>query len=427
MLTNGTERRSVMRILRSNLFAGLTDQAMVSLANFALSVTLARALPTSDYGIYAVAMSFLVFLNTLHQAFVIYPLTIRAGLARQQEYAHLLRTALLLTALGALALLPILGAGLLSMSRLSLLPWVFATLIAWQIQEVFRRGYLARHNGLAALLIDFVRYLGPIAAVLALANRLSIPIVFICIALASFVAIAPLLPALLRNAKFSWAIIRPIVLHNWRQTGPLLGANLLYAFTAQWFLWLLTWSRGPTQPATLMALTNVVAIISPIILGTETILVPEVAAIQDTESFPASFRHFIRRSAIFGMIALPPLAAVAIFPKQALGLFYSHHADYVQYPDVLRLLAAIYATYFVATVLSAFLRGCKKVQFAFKMQFYPALIGITAGTYLTLKFGLDGACVGMLIAGLARAALGGLFIAQARHQSDANPQAMVLS
>jgi O-antigen/teichoic acid export membrane protein len=371
-------------------------------------------------------MSFLVFLNTLHQAFVIYPLTVRAGAVCPSEYAHLLRIALLLTALGAFALLPVLFGGLLSMNCLALLPWVFPTLIAWQVQEVFRRGYLARRNGLAALSIDVVRYLGPIAAVWAFSSRLSVSTVFFCIALISFVATAPLLSTLVRSAKISWDVIRQTVVHHWRMAGPLLGANLLYALTAQWFLWLLAWTGGPTQSATLTALTNIVAIISPIILGTETILVPEVAAIHDTAPFFILFRHFIGRFVVFGLMALPPLAVIVLLPERALGLFYGHHADYLQHPDALRFLGTIYATYFVSTVLSAFLRGCKKVQAVFQMQFYPALIGITAGTYLTLRFGLNGACVGMLIAGLARTALGGVFIAQAYRHSDTSAQAMVL-
>ena len=95
-----------MKILR----AGLADQGIVSFGNFALSVSLARILPVGDYGIYSVAMSFLVFFNTLHQAFIIYPLSVHtAGTPRM--YEHLLRVAVLLTLPCALPFLLVLGAG----------------------------------------------------------------------------------------------------------------------------------------------------------------------------------------------------------------------------------------------------------------------------------------------------------------------------
>ena len=61
-------------MLSSVVFGGLLDQAIVSFGNFALGVYLARRMPAAGYGAFSFILSVVVFLNTIHQAFVIYPL-----------------------------------------------------------------------------------------------------------------------------------------------------------------------------------------------------------------------------------------------------------------------------------------------------------------------------------------------------------------
>src|ERR1700744_46441 len=233
-----------MRILRSNLTAGLADQAMVSFGNFALSVSLARALPVTEYGIYSVTLSFLLFFNTLHQAFVIYPLSVGLVAAPASEHTHLLQTAMLLSALGAVVLVPVLGAALLGMSRFILVPIAFLALLTWQIQEVFRRDFLARNRAGPAILLDAARYLGPLALVLSAGASITIAGVFLCIAATSAIAIAPLQPKLWRGPVVNPTAMRRELIHHWRMAGPVVGANLLFSLATQWFLWMLAWSGG---------------------------------------------------------------------------------------------------------------------------------------------------------------------------------------
>jgi O-antigen/teichoic acid export membrane protein len=415
------EHHPAMGTLRSSLIAGLADQALVSLGNFAFGVSLARILPIAEYGVYAVTMSFLVFINTLHQAFVIYPLSIRAVSATPPEYSRLLHIALMLSPLATLVLLPALAVALWSTGHTLLLPAAFAAMVAWQAQEVFRRGFLARRNAIAAILLDTVRYLGPLVLIWAIAG-ITIADVFLCIAAMSAVAIVPLLPSLWRGAHAALSDIIPALVHHWRMAGPVLGANLLYAFAAQWFIWLLAWSSEPSQTAALTALANIAGVVSPILLGVETILVPEIAGIHTTHA--DRLHHLLRRTLIFGCLAIPPLALIAAFPTESIRIFYGRGTAYLQYSGTLRLMAAIYASYFLATLFSAFLRGIGRVQATFQMQLYPTLIAITAGTVLTLKFGLTGACVGILLCGALRIGLGAFFVVQARHATLPASRAM---
>jgi len=113
------------------LIGGVADQGIVSLGNFALTVILARGLPAAGYGLFSVALSFILFFNTLHQALITYPLCVRSAGATPAETPRLLAVAVLLTPLAALVCAPALAGGLASVGHPGLAPLAFAALLAW--------------------------------------------------------------------------------------------------------------------------------------------------------------------------------------------------------------------------------------------------------------------------------------------------------
>jgi len=393
-----------------NLVGGLADQAIVSLGNFALTVLLARALPAAQYGEFSVALSFILFFNTLHQALVIYPLSVRGASASAEAFPPLAGAALLLTPLCALAFLPGLGAGLVSVARLDLLGPAFLALLAWQWQEVVRRGLLARRRFAAAIAIDLVRYFGTAGAVLGLAHDLTPGWVFLLIAALSLAAILPFLPD-------GWRAARPAARHlgaelagHWRLAAPVLGASLLTALSVQWFLWLLAWQGRPDHAAALVALANIVSIANPLILGIENILVPEIARLRDRLDTAALVRLAARRGLACAALIAPFFLAILLFPEQAARLFYGAATPYAGQPGCLRILVAAYVTTLAAAVVGAALRGLQASGAVFRMQLYPALLGLTLGSWLTWRFGVPGACLAALLAGLVRTGAGLRFL-----------------
>lgn len=401
-----------MKMLR----AGLADQGIVSLGNFALSVSLARVLPVGDYGIYSVAMSFLLFFNTLHQAFIIYPLSVHTAGTPVRRYEHLLRVAVLLTLPCALPFLLVLGAGLWSIGRLPLLPVAFLALLAWQIQEVFRRSFIARGRHGSAILIDSVRYLGPLIVVLALTSTIRVSNVFLAIALLSIVSVLPLIPSLWRSRDVALRSIPRELADHWRLAMPVLGANLLLVFTTQWFLWLLAWRHTPDASASLVALTNVVAIASPVMLGAENILVPEIARTRGQLTFASLMRMVGRHSLFCVALVAPFFFAIALFPGQILRLIYGAASPYAAHTGALEMLAGVYACFLLSYILGATLRGYRAGAAVFTMQLYPAILGITLGSWLTLRFGLDGAALASLLAGLLRVGMGCFHVLRLREE-----------
>lgn len=398
------------------LAGGLADQAIVSFGNFALNVTLARSLPAAEYGAYSVVLSFILVLNTLHQALVTYPLSVRPAPGGRP-----LAVALLLTPLCALAFLPLLGVATASVSHLGLLPAAGAALVCWQLQEVVRRALLAESRHIPLIALDALRYLGPLVAVWALRANLAIEGVFLLVAAASALAALPAARHLERNGQAAASGLRTEMADHWRLGAPVLGANLLAALSTQWFLWLLAWHDDAPGAAALVALANVVAVASPVIFGMENVLVPEVARARDTLSFPDLLRLVGRRGLVAAGLVGPLFLVILAAPTWAARLFYGRDSAYAAHPGELRLLALAYACYLAATLFSAALRGYRASGAVFRMQFYPALFGLTVGSWLTWRLGLGGACVASVAAGALRAAVGLIYLLRLRPLTVARP------
>ncbi len=399
------------RMRRSALAGGLTDQAVVSAGNFALNLLLARSFSEHDYGAFSLILSFVLFLNTLHQAYVTYPLSVEAG-APEARFGFLLVIAAALTGLEMLLFFPVM-AGVAASARQSLLlvpACIF--LFAWQLQDVWRRGLIARARYGAAVVSDLVRYGLPLLVllILARAGALSLAWIFPLLAAASLIAAQPLLArAFAQRTALRGGLRREAGAH-WRMGAPVIGANMLAALSTQWFLWLLAWSHDLTRSAALVALANIVAFSNPVIYGMENILVPEIARQRDKMNFAGLMTILRRRSLAAFLLVMPLFAAVLIWPGAVLHLFYGAHKSYGQYESALRMLAGAYAATLAASILSATLRGYRASGAVFKMQLYPALLGITLGSWLTLRLGVPGACLATLSASLLRAAIGGYYV-----------------
>ena len=414
-------------LFRSGLAGGLADQAVVSLGNFGLNILLARTFSVNEYGVYSIILSFILFLNTLHQALITYPLSVRGAPAEKPRYDYLICVAAVLTPLGALICFPVLGAAVFSVKHISLLPVACCALLAWQLQEVNRRGALARARYAAAIASDIIRYFGTLGVVIALSASLTIERVFVVLIASSILAAWPIVTSVSRNFLSVAEGIRQEIGIHWRMAAPLLGASLLVAFSTQWFLWLLAWKQGPAGSAILVALANVAAISSPIMFGVENIMVPEIARLRASLTFPDLMSLLRHRGLACAALAGPLFLFIVIFPDTLLRLFYGHAAPYAQYTEALRILTGAYACYLASTILGAALRGYGASETVFKMQLYPALLGITLGSWLTWQFGVVGACTASLLAGLLRAGTGLYFVMRLRELTIPASNAIVAS
>ena len=137
-------------MLRSPALWTIADQAIASVGNFLSGVVLARHLPVSSYGAYALLLTSMLFLNSLHAALVTCPMSILGASHDRQRLGKYSSAALWMT----LMLLPVLGSamGLAvycggspggSMRIVMLAAGAVAAMLLWQMQETTRRGLMA--------------------------------------------------------------------------------------------------------------------------------------------------------------------------------------------------------------------------------------------------------------------------------------------
>lgn len=402
--------------LRVPVFGGLCDQIIVSFFNFALNIYLARHMPGSQYGAFSFILSVMIFLNSMHQAFVTYPLSIYGASASNGEFENLLAGAIFATAAGAVVLVPLLAGGAASAGLLSLAIPASIAMIAWQLQEVCRRGFIARSRFAAAIASDCLRYPGVLACIVGLGSVTAVPPsgVFAVIAAGSAAGSAALIAGSLRGASVATRKILQGFSERLRVTGPVIGANVLAAFSNQWFLWMLTWSYGFHSSGALVALANIAAVSSPVIFGVENIIVPEISRERKNLPFGALASLLARRLAAGLLLIGPILGAIALWPGDAASLVYGRASSYVQFGTSLRLLAFAYSAFFCSTVLSAALRGYCCGRAVLMVQLWPAALGITVGSILIRLYGLDGACVATLLAASLRVLMGLYFVIRLR-------------
>jgi O-antigen/teichoic acid export membrane protein len=300
-----------------------------------------------------------------------------------------------------------LGLTLASAGASRVVPVLFA-LLAWQLQEVNRRGVLARGSYRQATIGDSVRYLGAfaLAAVLAASGSLSLGPAFLLIGLTSLLAIA---------ATPGTQLFRPLsmplnfaheALAYWRRGAPVLWATVLTAFFIPWFQWLLIWQHGLVAGAVLQALLNIAAIGRPVILGLENMLVPEIARQRETMSFRALAAFLWRCGGTALLLVAPLFAVVFVAPEWTLRLVYGEHSPYVAYPAALRLLMCTYVVYLAGAMFQATLKAYGANDGVLKMQLYAAIFGVTLGSYFIFQYGLIGACLAWFGSGTLTALIG---------------------
>jgi O-antigen/teichoic acid export membrane protein len=392
------------------LAAGLLDQAVVSSANFALNVLLARELPSAQYGIISVAMSLLLFCNTLHQALIVYPHSLRVAVAPRRRQGYLLTVDAILTLMLGLVSLPAIFVGLESCGAVQAFLPISLGLVLWQLQEVARRSFLARNRVSSMLAVDAVRYVGALCGAILFLPRLTIEWVFALIAVSSACgAVSLVLPAI-RFSRIAARNLRAEVALHWRMAAPVLGANSLAVFSTQWFLWLLAWHGRPDDAAALVALANIVAISNPVMFGVENVLVPEIVRAQQGLRFVDLLRLLRRRAAACTALVAPFFILIAGAPQLVVHAVYGAATPYAGSPGALRLLVGTYACYLASYMLGAVLRAYRAGPEVLQVQLYPALLGVSVGSWLVWQYGLFGACLASLLAGCVRVALGLWFV-----------------
>lgn len=404
-------------------FWSVADQGVVSLGTFLTSIMLARSLSPGDYGAYGVLLAGLLFLNGMHTALVTSPLSI-AGAATDPATLKRYSTAAVLFTIVLAAPSGLLLAAPASLGRSSL--WILVTvwLVLWQLQETMRRSLMCGLGHRRAVWGDAVSYLGQAVLIWASwrAGSLTLERAFAIIALTSGAG-AVLQAAQAGLARVELAELRRLARDFWKFGSWMLYGCFASMFSFQAFFWVLAFSKGPQEAASLQAVANVMGVCHPLMFGLGNLLVPVVARAKAMGGLPLAWRSAREQGVRFGLVLLAFFGILLLWPYTVLSMLYGPASPYAGLAGPLRLFVVSYAFLYVAHVLGLFLTGNGNARAVFQVHLSGAFTSVLLGLPLAYIWGTVGACAGLLVVNAAKCVTGGTQAFRLFRLGSVRPQA----
>jgi O-antigen/teichoic acid export membrane protein len=377
-------------------FWSFADQGAVSLGNFLTNILLARSLSPTDYGIFALIYGMLILMNSYHSSAVVYPLSLSGAPGTIEELHHHLRRSICVTLLLAFPLGLVVFCATLFLKRPEITPWVVLALVCWQIQETLRRGLMAHLRHSEAVWGDAVSYLGQAVMIWIFlkSQHQSLAAIFGILAATSLLAAAVQIGQLrlrlawekdlLRQLKDYWRVSRWAVLAN--------TAVVVPGVAYPWFLAL----QGTYLAASYQALLNIIGVCNPVMMSVGNVILPETIRANASGGWKRASRVLLRGGIVGAAFLLPCYALIFSWPGLFLRILYRANSPYFFQQDALRILVAACCLGYGAYLLSALFYGLGQSKLVFKVQSFGAAVALICGFPLVMRFGVSGACVGMV-------------------------------
>jgi len=406
----------------------LLDQAVASGGNFAMGVLLARWLGLEAFGQYSLLWMGVLFLLSLHQAYITQPLLTlvpgKQGAERAGYFTSLTALQFTLSAsISILALLAFLGLKAFGFHA-GWLPWLPMTgLLAatYLLHDFFRKFCFAKGQPSLALLLDGTVFGLMLAG---LATLYWLKVLELTTALWAMVA-----AYFSGNLLGHWATGHRFRLdfRQFQQTARehyhtsvwLLGTSLVQWFSGNYFLVAAAGSLGAVAVGALRMAQNMVGLCHVLFLAMENI-VPVEAARQFLSDGEGGMFRYLRRAGIWvGIPVVGLLLSLTAASPWLIGWLYG--ADYQPFAYLVAAYSAVYLLGYLATLLRFALRA---------MQFtLPIFVGYSASATASLAvayplvrlWGITGTMAGLFGAQLLILGVYAFFILK-KHRTVPDPR-----
>jgi O-antigen/teichoic acid export membrane protein len=389
---------------------GLADQAVVSLGNFCTTLLLIRTLPPEEFGAYALILNAAIFLNTMQQSVIGYPLCVRGSQSGSRSFRELIASAM--TATGGVTLLNalvLLGVCIGMKRPLLVVPLVLAVLL-WQMQDTLRGAFQSQLRQREAVPGDAISYLGQ-AAIIALLCRTHHASVLLAWCAVGGTSLLALLLQLrqLRPTLPSAASMRATLRDFWMLGKWTVPARIMGFFTLQAFPWAIALRHGTGEVATFQALFQIIALANPVLLSMGSLMTASIAQSR-AQSLREGSRYIILTAVLTGSYLL----IVGLAGPQVLSLLYGSHGRYSAYGADLRMLALAWSFEVVALICTSVLGGMERTTGLFWVQTSGCISAVLIALPLVYRQGLAFAATGLLLVNATRAVCGVALVLYAR-------------
>jgi O-antigen/teichoic acid export membrane protein len=385
----------------------LADQGVVSLGNCATNVILARSLSVGQFGMFAILLEVMLFLNSLQASVVIYPLSVKGARLDRAALRRLAGACLLLTGLAGVPLgATLIGAsGALHTGNLTMGILAGCALILWQAQETLRRAMMSQGDFKGILPGDIVSYGGQTIGVVLLAafGALTINRTFAVMGITSLLAMG------LQAFQIGISVPRlrelpQIVGDFWQMGRWVLIGSLTAVITTLSLSWTMAYFHGVDGVGQFQAMAGVLKLSNPLMLCLSGLIVPAAARALREGGLKMAEQVAFRYAINAAVFVAPYYAGLIIFPSIALRIFYGADSPLSGLTNELRVFVLSYSALFIAQVVGCFLNGIEQSRRAFVAQIAQTAATVLIALPLTALYGLPGLLVGWLSSNVVLAA-----------------------
>ena len=378
----------------------LSDQIVVSGANFLTNIILARYLTSTEYGTYTVAFSVLVFINSIRLALISGPMVVLGASLNATQFRRYFNSLAVIQLVFAVSV-SLLLVLVLSIGKLlvpdalifSVLLPVAVITIAVQFQEYFRQTFFARLVPIRSLSIDLVRCGSQLIALAVLyrIGILSARMTFWAIGIASAISAAEgfrRFPVLIDGIS-EW---KKHLLENWSLGKWMLTYTLIRYALGQIYIIATALALGVANTARFQAGMVIVGPIMMMSRGFMNILTPFFSKRFSQRGYASFWITFIRIAILwvllFGCICFVP----ALLASKILTILYQQ--KYSGEAHLVRILALGCLLSTLSQYTEVGVRAIKRPQLSVKAGLIALVFTAIMMWPLLSKLGIIGAGIG---------------------------------
>jgi O-antigen/teichoic acid export membrane protein len=395
-------RRAILRFNGGKELSALCDQALVSGANFATNVILARVLGVRGYGVFALSWMAVLFVASLQWAFIVSPM-MSVG-PKQEEYDRPFYYGAVLAQEIAFAALSV--AGMLIALRLSVLhfpQWNVQGLglslsfaaFSYLLQDFVRRYFFSTGQSKFALICDAISYLTQIPIILLMSRR-----PYFSSSVALWIIGATSLVSFLAGwlwfepVKFRATALKEVASRHWNISRWLAPSAFMQWSSGNLFTVAAPLYYGAAAAGVLRAAQNIVGVAHIWFLGLDNAVPAEAARRMHNQGLDAAFNYIKQIIFRWGLITLGFVFIISLRPGLWLRLIYG--PQYAGYGHILQLYALLYLMSFFAGPLRAGLQALEYTAPVFWSYSVMTIFSLALAGPFTRWFGLTGAMLGMI-------------------------------
>jgi O-antigen/teichoic acid export membrane protein len=395
-----------------NGWSALANQGVVSATNFLTGIMIGRSCSKSEFGLYTLGLSAVLFVLDLQISLVSTPYMVYSPRLKNRRLClytgssmihQFMLSVIVLLVMAAWGGVLSFGYGPLGLSRVI---WTLVVVIGFiMFRDFVRRLYFAQLRMGIALLFDFCVALVQIIGLVILSRLglLSANRAFWVIGCACGIAGVGWL--LLNRKAFVMRVSQSIsdFKFNWKFGKWFFFSGVVWTASMNLYPWFLTFFHGTASVGVWGACLGVLALVNVPLAGVQNFLGPKIANVYAVGGVQALRRFTFKASLLLGIVMSFLCAVLFIIGNPLLVLFYG--PKYSGNGLVVSLLALGLVAASLTFAFSRALFAIERADLDFKMNFIPLFILFTCGLWLVRSLGPIGAALGLLLAHLAASSL----------------------